>query len=97
MTQSLSILMSDALPLVLPVLTVLLIGLLLWNWQRRRHLVKSSVPEGENHPVIPAKIYKLSELGHSKLAFRERHTEDKNKPMPLGAEAYHIPSDLWDV
>jgi hypothetical protein len=89
--------MSDALPLVLPVLTVLLLGLLFWFRQRRSRLAKSVVLGGENHPAIPRRIYKLSEVRHSKLAFRERHTEDKNKPMPLGAEAYHIPSDLWDV
>ena len=97
MTQSLSILMSDALPLLLPVLAGLLIGLLFWFRQRRSRLAKSKVTAGENHPAIPRRVYKLSEFRQSKLAFTESQAAVKKKPVPLSPGTYHIPPDLWDV
>ena len=97
MTQSLSILMSDALPLVLSLLAGLWLVLLFWNRYKRKCLAKTAVPEGENHPAIPRRAYKRSELEHSKLAGGSVPDSKKNRPVPLGAEAYHIPPDLWDV
>jgi hypothetical protein len=71
--------------------------LLFWYGYRRRRLAKNAVSEGENHPAIPRRAYKRSELEHSKLAGGTVPDNKKNKPVPLGAEAYHIPPDLWDV
>ena len=97
MTQSLSILMSNALPLLLPVLAGLWLVLLFWYWQRHRRLAKSKVTDGENHTAIPRRVYKRSEVGYSKLAEGTGSDHVKIKPVPLGAKAYHIPPELWDV
>ena len=97
MTQSLSILMSDASPLVLTALALLWLVLLFWYGYRRKRLTKSAVPEGENHRAISRRKYKRSELEHSKLAGMHKPAGADNKLASPGAEAYHIPPDLWDV
>jgi hypothetical protein len=89
--------MSEASPLVLTALAGLWLVLLFWYGYRRKHLAKSVVPEGENHPAIPRREYKRSELEHSKLTGMYKPVGADNKLVPLSAEAYHIPPDLWEV
>ena len=97
MTQSLSNLMNAPWAVLLLISVLLLFILLLWIWFQRKSSLKNAVTAGQNHPSIPRKMYKLSEVRQSQLELPAKPTGNHKIRVPANTEAYHIPAGLWDV
>jgi len=97
MTQSLSNLMNAPWAVLLLISVLLVFSLLLWIWFQRRRRSKKAVLAGENHPSIPRKEYKLSEVRQSQLKLPAKPTGNHKRRVPANTETHHIPADLWDV
>ena len=97
MTQRLSNLTSSYWPAALLFLLVLLLMLLSRAMYRYRQKKKRQLASSENHPAIPQRVYKISEVGQSKLSLPSVQKPSLGQGTAEAPGAYHISPDLWDV
>ena len=97
MTQSLLNFMNSYWQIALLFLLVLMLILLVWTVYRYREQKKRQIASSENHPVIPRRFYKISEVGQSRLNQAGVEKPSVGQATAEVTKAYKIPAGLWDI